>query len=105
MMWHDDGHEVWLELNRSELSVLGVKCPDHSTDATCRPRGTCVVDYFVTVYGLEVNVGTCEPAGTIPVAWSLIGDAYDLDTCQVWIIPTTDDVFAAWATTQRAEPE
>lgn len=104
MMWHDDGHEIWLELNRSELSVLGVRCPDHSSDAPCRPRGTCVVEYFVGVYGLEVNVGTCEPAGTIQVAWSLTGDAYDLDTCQCWVIPVTDDVFAAWATTQRGGP-
>ena len=105
MKWHDDGHEIWLELNRSELSVLGVRCPNHSSDAPCRPRGTCVVEYFVGVYGLEVNVGTCEPAGTIQVAWSLVGDAYDLDTCQCWVIPVTDDVFASWATTQRGGPE
>lgn len=105
--WHDDGHVLWLELNKSDLVVVGVLCPHRQDgESACRHRTAgCLVEWFVMRYGLECNVGVCAPAGELPVAWSLAGDPYDLDACQCWIIPISDDVFSAWAAGQRGGPE
>jgi hypothetical protein len=101
--WHDDGHVIWLELNKSELVILGVNCPNSDDpEAPCRHRFVgCMVDWFMQVYGLECNVGVCEPSNELQIAWTIIGDTHDLDVCQCWIIPTSDDVFSMWAATQR----
>ena len=106
-VWHDDGHIIWLELNKSELLVLGVNCPSSEMEpgACQHTRHGCIVEYFLMRYGLECNVGVCEPSGEVLVAWALIGDGYDLDECQCWVIPTTDDVFSMWAATQRGTAE
>lgn len=102
--WHDDGHRLALELNRSELVVTTVVCPkDGVPDAPCQhPRWGCVVDYFVSRFGLECHVGVCVPSDEIRVAWALVGDQVDLDAAQVWVISTSDDIFAAWADTMRS---
>jgi hypothetical protein len=103
VMWHDDGHIIWLELNKSDLVVLGVNCPHKSDpDEACQADGYgCLVEWFIMRYGLECNVGVCEPSSEIAIAWSVVGNTHDLDLCQCWIIPITDDVFSMWATTQR----
>jgi hypothetical protein len=103
--WHDDGHRFTLELNRSDVVVTSVFCP-HSNDPSkpCRHRSIgCLVEWFLHRFGLECHVGVCPPAEELQVAWALIGDQYDLDAAQVWVISTTDDIFAAWATTMRSE--
>ena len=104
MTWHDDGHSLFLEINKSELVVLTVMCPG-SHDAACRvnKRVGCLVQHFVGRFGLEVNVGVCPPTEQLPVAWSLVGDPSDVDLCQVWIVPTSDEVFSAWAATVRGD--
>lgn len=100
--WHDDGHQIWLQIVRSDISVVTVICPHTNDDAApCRSRqAPCVVQFFVDRFGLECNVGICTPSESIDVAWTLVGDPDDLDLAQVWVIPTTDDVFASWRTEQ-----
>jgi hypothetical protein len=102
MVWHDDGHVLYLEINQAELVVQMVSCP-HGPQAPCRVNRHvgCVVEHFVFRFGLEVNVGVCPAAAELPVAWALAGDPTDVDLCQVWIVPTADEVFAAWAATMR----
>jgi hypothetical protein len=105
IVWHDDGHVIWLEINRSDLAVLGVQCPNKDDpDSPCRlSRIQCLVEYFVMRFGLECNVGVCEPTPELQIAWSVNGDPHDIDACQCWVIPVTDDVFSLWARTQRGE--
>jgi len=107
VLWHDDGHSVWLELNKAELLVVGVNCPHRNEpDSPCQgPNYGCLVEWFVMRFGLDCNVGVCEPSGEVAIAWSVIGNTYDLDLCQCWIIPTADDVFSMWAATQRGTDE
>ena len=109
LRWHDDGHELWLQLARDELVVATVICPHASNrdddPGPCRVRqADCVVEHFVTRFGLECNVGTCAPEEYLRVAWSLVGNPDELDLAQVWIIPTSDDVFASWRATQATDP-
>ena len=99
LVWHDDGHQLTLELVRDELSVLSVFCPVGATDCTDRD-GRCVVETFVHRYGLECHVGQCAPAEEITVAWSLNGHIDDLDESQVWVISVTDPLFASWRSAQ-----
>lgn len=101
IVWHNDGHIMLLELNRAEVRVLYMTCPE---EGPCQhPTLGCVVRYFVQRFGLECNVGVAVPTGEMPIAWSMQGDLYDLDASQVWIIPTTDEAFAAWLITQRTD--
>jgi hypothetical protein len=100
--WHNDGHVMLLELNRAEVRVLYLSCPEQGP---CQhPTLGCVVRYFMQRFGLECNVGVAPPTPEMTIAWSLVGDFTDVDASQVWVIPTTDDAFAAWLVTQSAEP-
>lgn len=103
MMWRDDGHSMFLELNRSEVVITTVMCTG-GTDSPCREnkRIGCLVQHFLGRFGLESNVGVCPAAEQIPIAWAVVGDPSDVDLCQVWVVPTADDVFAAWAATMRS---
>lgn len=99
LVWNDDGHRLWLELNREHLVVLSVFCP--GPDAMCRDRhGTCVVTQFVERYGLECHVGQCPPDEHLVVAWTLQGDIDDPDASQVWLISTSDSLYASWRSAQ-----
>lgn len=99
LVWHDDGHSLWLELNRDNVVVLSTFCPGPA--AQCRNRhDRCVVTEHIDRYGLECHVGQCPPAEHLKVAWSLQGDIDDPDESQVWVISTTDSLFAAWSSTQ-----
>jgi hypothetical protein len=101
VVWHNDGHVMLLELNRSDLNVLYLSCPEH--ESCQHPVHGCVVRFFLNRFGLECNVGVAPPVGEMPIAWSFQGDFSDLDASQVWIIPTTDEAFAAWLVTQTTE--
>jgi hypothetical protein len=101
--WHNDGHVVFLQLNKSNLEITAVVCPHiGKEDSPCIHNDVpCVVEYFLQIYGLECNVGVVEPSAIIPVAWAFIGDQHkDLGSCQVWVIPTEDEAFSAWLATQ-----
>lgn len=101
LVWHNDGHAVNLRIEKSNLVVTSVDCP-HEENGICNigPEG-CVVKWFILRFGLECNVGVCEPAPAISIAWALVGDtSLGMDSCQMWFIPKEDEFFAAWATTQ-----
>ena len=98
-VWHNDGHSISLELNRASLIVTDVKCSD-GEECKHQTHG-CMVRWFIERYGLECNVGVTPAAPEIDIAWMFDGDMYDLESAQVWIIPVTDDAFAAWLITQQ----
>lgn len=104
LTWHDDGHSLGLRIEKTELVITEIFCPNTEDDAKCKLHSDeCMVRLFVQRFGLECNVGICSPAPQIKIAWALAGDLeLGLDSCQVWIIPTTDDFFSAWAATQIA---
>lgn len=103
VVWYKDGHRLYLQLNRSELSVLATICPQ-GDDRECRVgKFDCIVEWFVGRYGLECNVGVSEVSSEMEIAWSVQGDTDDADLCQVWIIPVADEAFAAWLGTQQGE--
>ena len=98
LMWHNDGHEITLRIVKSELLILETKCP-HNQDAESPcydPSYGCVVDWFISRYGLECNAGSCAPEEKIKICWTIQGDRRDIEACQVWFMPVTDDVFSAW---------
>jgi hypothetical protein len=101
-IWNVDGHRVYLQLNRNELSIQMVMCPGHE-GRSCNAGGfECVVTWFLEVYGLDCNVGVSEVASEMELAWSIQGDPSDPDLCQVWVIPVTDEAFASWLETQQS---
>ena len=103
MVWHNDGHVIYMQINKSSLEILSVKCPhDGDRDAPCfHFDAPCVVKWFVETFGLECDVGVCKPAPELPVAWTFVGEQHkDLVSCQVWVIPTEDEAFSAWMVTQ-----
>ena len=96
MTWHNDGHVIHLRLNRSEVEVVAVDCPNDETGACRLDNGVCAVSYFVEVYGLDCNAGSCDAAESIKICWTLGGNTRDIDSCQLWFMPITDDTFQAW---------
>ncbi len=93
--WHNDGHVLGLRLNKDSLEVSVIKCPG-GDDRKCGQGDFCVVDYFVTRWGLEPNIGVCSPAGELEICWTIMGDVDDPDMAQVWYVPIDDEVFHAW---------
>ena len=103
MRWHDDNHVIFLQMNKAETRVIAVLCPfSFDESSPCRHvDAQCVVEWFLLRFGLECNVGVCDPAPEIKVAWSYVGDiSKSLDMGQVWVIPISDEAFAAWLVTQ-----
>lgn len=105
VVWHDDGHRMVLSLTRSELHITMVVCPfGGKAGGKCHhQKHGCVVNWFLMHYGLDCHVGVCPPAEEIQIAWSLIGDSFDLEACQVWVISVDDMLFSAWASSQRGD--
>jgi hypothetical protein len=101
-VWNVDGHRVLLQLNRNELSIQMVVCPGHK-ERSCRLGGLdCIVTWFLEVYGLDCNVGVAEVASDLELAWSVQGDPSNVELCQVWVIPVTDEAFASWLEMQQS---
>lgn len=95
-LWRADGHSLYMQLNRNELSILTTMCPG-GDDRECKIGNfDCIVEWFVMRYGLDCNVGVSEVSSEMEIAWTVQGDTSDSDLCQVWIIPTKDEAFAAW---------
>lgn len=100
MVWHRDGHSIHLQLNKNEVVVSMVLCPG-SEERECQlGKFDCIVKYFLEVYGLDCNVGSCECASELEVAWCAVGDYDEPELCQVWVIPVEDEAFSAWLVTQ-----
>jgi hypothetical protein len=101
--WHNDGHIVTLQLNKSALEIVEIECPNRESEkpACSHDDVPCVVEYFLQIYGFDCNVGVVAPSGKMQFAWAFVGDEHkDLGACQVWVIPADDEAFAAWMTTQ-----
>ena len=106
MVWHDDGHVIHLQLNRSEMRIVSIDCPnqDNPTRTCLHPDSPCVVQHFVQRFGLDCNVGVCAPSESLTVAWSFVGDSHkEIENGQVWIIPIDDEAFAAWLIRQKEQ--
>lgn len=97
-LWHCDGHELLLRINRAELEILTIKCPhEEDTEAQCKNRkGECVVIHHISRYGMDCNGGVAPAMENLSLCWTLIGDVDDIDSSQLWFMPTADDVFQAW---------
>ena len=99
LIWHDDGHSVELRINRSNLEIVGTVCPNGDFGECRLPSQECAVVAFIHAYGMECNVGVCKPAPIVEIAWALVGDKeMGFENCQVWFIPTTDEIYTAWKT-------
>ncbi len=97
MVWHNDGHIMHLQLAKENLVITHITCPK---TGTCDHQVGCLVDWFLKRFGLDCHVGICAPEENLQIAWTLVGDPTDLDQCQIWVISTTDEAFAAWLVTQ-----
>jgi hypothetical protein len=102
-VWHNDGHSIYMVLNRNEIEIQVVSCPGHENRECQIGKFDCIVDWFLDRFGLDCNVGVCELSSTMEIAWSVQGDVEDPDLCQVWIIPLADEAFSAWLATQNIE--
>ena len=104
-VWHTDGHRIYMQLNRNELSIQIVTCPKHE-DRECNVgKFDCIVEWFLDHYGLDCNVGVSEVASDMEIAWMVQGDTSEPDLCQVWVIPIADEAFSAWLMTQTSTEE
>lgn len=102
-VWHRDGHYVYLQINRGDLVIVMTTCPGGEDRACKIGRFDCTVQWFLDRFGLDCNVGVCDAKPEIELAWSMQGDPFDPDLCQVWVIPVDDIAFAAWLEGQKAE--
>ena len=103
MIWHKDGHSINLKLEKSLLVIDAINCPHEGLeDQPCHlTKDGCAVSWFVSMYGLECNVGVAQPKPELEVAWTYVGDPTDgIASGQVWIIPVEDEFFHAWSATQ-----
>jgi len=95
MIWNNDGHTLWLKIEKTELQIIEVKCPE-AEDSTCASSSGCVVKWFVNLYGFDCNIGACPPEEHLEVCWALVGDQNNLDMAQLWFVPVKDEIFYAW---------
>jgi hypothetical protein len=104
--WHNDHHLIKVMLNKSNFAIDEVICPATEKDAACLHESIdgCLVRWFLMRYGFDCNVGVVPAASELEIAWTLVTDSlYDPEMWQVWIIPTSDTVFAAWLDTQNGD--
>lgn len=95
--WHTDGHLVYLQLEQSNLQVTLAACPHGKQGGPCDSReAPCIVEYFINNFGLECNVGSAAAQPEMEIAWTLLGDDFDLASCQMWWLPLEDVAFASW---------
>jgi len=101
MLWHNDGHEITLRINKSELEIIEIKCPNSESGDCWDSTHGCLVEWYVSRYGMECNAGSCPASEKILLCWTIIGDSRNLDAAQLWFMPTTDETFAAWLTATK----
>ena len=105
-LWHCDGHELLLRINRAELEILSIFCPHEEKDGPCKNRkGECIVSTHITRYGMDCNGGVSPAMEKLSICWTLIGDVDDIDSSQLWFMPTSDDVFQAWIIANNEDEE
>lgn len=97
MLWHNDGHKISLQINRSEVEITDIYCPGESEESKCHIDGIgCVVTWFLNRYGMECNAGKCAADKELQICWTLIGDKKNVEAAQVWFMPMADEMFNAW---------
>lgn len=101
MKWHDDGHYLLLRISKSDLEIIDIHCPNEEKGECLDQMYGCVVKHFVRRYGLDCNAGACPAIDKMEICWTLIGDSRILEECQLWFMPKTDEVFAAWLQTKK----
>lgn len=100
MVWHNDGHKIHLRINRSEIEITEVECPNEGAGECATEYDGCSVIWFLDRYGLECNAGSCPATECIQICWTLSGDKRDLEAGQLWFMPLTDETFQAWLTSR-----
>lgn len=96
MLWHNDGHKITLRINKAELEILDIYCPNGRAGECHHDRWGCMVQFFIDRFGLECNVGVCPASEILQICWSIVGDRNDIEACQLWFVPLNDEVFHAW---------
>ena len=96
MVWHNDGHAIHLRINRSEVDIVSITCPHKEGGPCTGEHGDCTVSLLIDRYGLDCNAGSCPAAESIGICWTILGDKRDLDSCQLWFMPVSDETFQAW---------
>jgi len=100
--WHTDGHVVSISLEQSHLQIVLLRCPHGKQGGPCETREEpCAVEYFINAFGLECNVGSAGAQPEMEIAWTLLGDSFDLGSCQLWWLPLEDAAFASWLGTHE----
>lgn len=92
-----------LSINKSELKVSVPACPHgESESAACFHVGAsgCIVKHFVSVYGLDVNIGSTDASPNMEIAWAREGSEWDIDLANLYIIPVSDPTFSDWLAAQ-----
>ena len=108
LVWHTDSHFIDLSLDKDQIRVSCMVCPfGGSKESDCYHEGIdgCIVKHFVTVYGLECNVGQAEVAARIEVAWAMTGSSWDADLVSFYFIPVEDPSFKDWFEAQSYTQE
>lgn len=95
-IWHNDKHKIVLRINKSDLEVTEVICPDSETKECITEDGECIVRWFISRYGMECNGGMCPAQSEIEICWTLVGDIRNPDASQLWFMPLSDEIFQAW---------
>lgn len=89
-----DGHIISFVLDRDEVKISEIHCPNVGRTSLCnRRRNFCVVERFIDAYGIDLNLGRVVLNGPIEIAWSPVhGDESDLDLefDTVWYVPIDD---------------
>ena len=61
LTWNDDGHSLGLRIEKTELVITEIFCPNSEDGAKCKLHSEeCIVRLFVQRFGLECNVGICS---------------------------------------------
>lgn len=97
-MWHNDGHFIVLRINKADLEILEIICPNKESGDCLNINRECAVQWFIGRYGMDCNGGVCPADRSIQICWTLIGDKNDYESAQLWFMPLNDDVFQAWLT-------
>lgn len=100
MVWHNDGHAIYLRLNKAEVEIVGVDCFGGNAGACWNERYGCLVKHFISIYGLECNVGVSAVQERMDICWSIVGDPYDVESGQLWFVPLNDEAFSGWLATR-----
>lgn len=108
-IWHNDGHVIKLRINKTDLEVVDISCPNlekPKDETSCLDsNGNCIIQWFGYRFGMECNVGMCPANEEIEIAWTLVGEKDSPEQSQVWFMPMTDDVFQAWLISQENKTE